>query len=60
MLQGMPPAVVDVPSKFVGAGTRVRHRTGTQNDPVDAHSVAVVAVRSNGLRHATLDKRGAR
>ena len=47
--------VVDVPSKL---STRVRAMDtghGRKNDPADAHAVAVVGLRTTGLREVTVD-----
>jgi transposase len=39
----------------VRPGTGVRHRSRRKTDPVDAHSVAVAALRSKGLRQVVVD-----
>jgi transposase len=44
-------AVVDVPAKLSARARVFATGQGRKSDPVDAHSVAVVALRTNGLRH---------
>jgi transposase len=47
--------VVDVPSKLSARARVFSTGQGRKTDPVDAHSVAVVALRTNGLRQVCVD-----
>jgi transposase len=47
--------VVDVPAKLSARARVFATGQGRKTDPVDAHSVAVVALRTNGLRQVTVD-----
>ncbi len=47
-------SVVDVPAKLSARARVFDTGQGRKTDPVDAHSVAVVALRTNGLRRATV------
>ncbi len=47
--------VVDVPAKLSARARVFATGQGRKTDPVDAHSVAVVALRTNGLRHVNAD-----
>jgi transposase len=47
--------VVDVPSKLSARARVFASGQGRKTDPVDAHSVAVVALRTKGLRHVVVD-----
>ncbi len=47
--------VVDVPAKLSARARVFATGQGRKTDPVDAHSVAVVALRTNGLRQVTAD-----
>jgi len=47
--------VVDVPAKLSARVRVFDTGQGRKTDPVDAHSVAVVAVRTTGLRRVTVD-----
>jgi transposase len=47
--------VVDVPAKLSARVRVFATGQGRKTDPVDAHSVAVVALRTNGLRHVQVD-----
>jgi transposase len=47
--------VVDVPAKLSARARVFSTGQGRKTDPVDAHSVAVVALRTNGLRQVTAD-----
>jgi transposase len=47
--------VVDVPAKLSARARVFSTGQGRKTDPVDAHSVAVVALRANGLRQVTAD-----
>src|SRR6266540_1349935 len=48
-------AVVDVPAKLSARARVFATGQGRKTDPVDAHSVAVVALGTNGLRQVTVD-----
>jgi transposase len=47
--------VLDVPAKLSARARVFATGQGRKSDPVDAHSVAVVALRTNGLRHVVVD-----
>jgi transposase len=47
--------VIDVPAKLSARARVFATGQGRKTDPVDAHSVAVVALRTNGLREVTVD-----
>ena len=47
--------VLDVPTKLSARARVFATGQGRKTDPVDAHSVAVVALRTNGLREVTAD-----
>jgi transposase len=47
--------VVDVPAKLSARARVFATGQGRKTDPVDAHSVAVVALRTNGLRQVIVD-----
>lgn len=47
--------VVDVPAKLSARARMFDTGQGRKTDPVDAHSVAVVALRTTGLRQVTVD-----
>jgi hypothetical protein len=47
--------VVDVPAKLSARARVFATGQGRKNDPVDARSVAVVALRTNGLRQVVVD-----
>src|SRR6266542_5508116 len=47
--------VVDVPAKLSARARVFATGQGCKTDPVDAHSVAVVALRTNGLRQVMVD-----
>ena len=47
--------VVDVPAKLSARARVFATGQGRKTDPVDAHSVAVVALRAKGLRQVTMD-----
>src|SRR5258705_5980645 len=47
--------VVDVPAKLSARARVFSTGQGRKTDPVYAHSVAVVALRTNGLRQVTAD-----
>src|SRR6266540_491459 len=47
--------VVDVPAKLSARARVFATGQGRKTDPVDAHSVAVVALRTNGLRQVMVD-----
>jgi transposase len=47
--------VVDVPAKLSARARLFDTGQGRKTDPVDAHSVAVAALRSNGLRQVVID-----
>jgi len=47
--------VVDVPAKLSARARVFATGQGRKTDPVDAHSVAVVALRTKGLRQVTAD-----
>jgi transposase len=47
--------VVDVPAKLSARARVFATGQGRKTDPVDAHSVAVVALRTPGLRHVAVD-----
>src|SRR3954453_6716522 len=47
--------VVDVPAKLSARARVFDTGQGRKTDPVDAHSVAVAALRSKGLRHVVVD-----
>ena len=47
--------VVDVPAKLSARARVFATGQGRKSDPVDAHSVAVAALRANGLRHVVAD-----
>jgi len=47
--------VVDVPAKLSARARVFATGQGRKTDPVDAHSVAVVALRTPGLRRVTVD-----
>lgn len=47
--------VIDVPAKLSARARVFATGHGRKTDPVDAHSVAVVALRTNGLRQVTVD-----
>jgi transposase len=47
--------VVDVPAKLSARARVFATGQGRKTDPVDAHCVAVAALRTNGLRQATVD-----
>ncbi|GIF02381.1 IS110 family transposase [Paractinoplanes rishiriensis] len=47
--------VVDVPAKLSARARVFSTGQGRKTDPVDAHSVAVVALRTPGLRQVTVD-----
>jgi transposase len=47
--------VVDVPAKLSARARVFATGQGRKTDPVDAHSVAVAALRAKGLRQVTLD-----
>jgi transposase len=47
--------VVDVPAKLSARVRVFATGQGRKNDPVDAHSVAVVALRTKGLRYVEVD-----
>src|SRR5918912_1608519 len=48
-------AVVDVPAKLSARARVFATGQGRKTDPVDAHSVAVVALRTDGLRQVVVD-----
>jgi hypothetical protein len=48
-------SVVDVPAKLSARARVFATGQGRKSDPVDAHSVAVAALRSNGLRTVVVD-----
>jgi transposase len=47
--------VLDVPAKLSARARMFATGQGRKNDPVDAHSVAVVALRTTGLRQVVID-----
>ena len=47
--------VLDVPAKLAARARVFATGQGRKSDPVDAHSVAVVALPTNGLRHVVVD-----
>jgi transposase len=47
--------VLDVPAKLSARARLFDNGQGRKTDPVDAHSVAVAALRTNGLRHVVVD-----
>jgi transposase len=47
--------VVDVPAKLSARARVFATGQGRKTDPVDAHSVAVAALRAQGLRHVVVD-----
>jgi transposase len=47
--------VVDVPAKLSARARVFATGQGRKTDPVDAHSVAVAALRAQGLRHVAVD-----
>ena len=47
--------VVDVPAKLSARARVFATGQGRKTDPVDAHSVAVAALRAKGLRHVCVD-----
>jgi len=47
--------VIDVPAKLSARARVFATGQGRKTDPVDAHSVAVVALRTTGLRQVTVD-----
>ncbi|MEV6487126.1 IS110 family transposase [Actinoplanes sp. NPDC051633] len=47
--------VLDVPAKLSARARVFATGQGRKTDPVDAHSVAVVALRTDNLRHVTVD-----
>lgn len=47
--------VLDVPAKLSARARVFATGQGRKTDPVDAHSVAMVALRTNGLRRVTVD-----
>jgi transposase len=47
--------VVDVPAKLSARARVFATGQGRKTDPVDAHSVAVAALRAKGLRQVTMD-----
>lgn len=47
--------VLDVPAKLSARARLFNTGQGRKTDPVDAHSVAVAALRTNGLRHVSTD-----
>jgi hypothetical protein len=47
--------VLDVPAKLSARARVFATGQGRKTDPVDAHSVAVVALRTNGLRQVSVD-----
>ncbi len=47
--------VVDVPPKLSARVRLLSNGHGRKTDPADAHCVAVAALRTNGLRHVTVD-----
>ena len=47
--------VIDVPAKLSARARVFATGQGRKTDPIDAHSVAVVALRTTGLRPVTAD-----